>query len=114
MLSAYILEGKHYNKSLKNNDYKYFKAFFVSRILESGFFSGCPVFQKVHIWNLHVIGNLRMQKFSRTNLSGIRFCPETVIFSHFLNFIMYVHPKQLVTNVFMSLTFPGCWNPDFL
>ena len=28
-------------------------------------FSGCPVFQKVYIWNLHVMGNFWMQKFSR-------------------------------------------------
>ena len=30
-------------------------------------FSGRPVFQKVHIWNLHVMGSLRIQKFSPTN-----------------------------------------------
>ena len=41
---------------------------FMSRIPESGFLSGCPVFQKVHIWNLHVMGSFQVQKFSRTNL----------------------------------------------
>ena len=33
---------------------------------ESGFLSGSPVFQKVHIWNLHAMGSFRMQKFFRT------------------------------------------------
>ena len=46
----------------------WFMLIFMSRIPESGFLSGSPVFQKVHIWNLHVMGSFRVQKFSRTNL----------------------------------------------
>ena len=45
------------------------------------------------------------KNFPGQNLSGIRFCPETVIFSHFSRFIIYVHPKQLVTNVFYVTDF---------
>ena len=46
----------------------WFMLIFMSRIPESGFLSGSPVFQKVHIWTLHVMGSFRVQKFSRTNL----------------------------------------------
>ena len=46
----------------------WFLPIFMSRIPKSGFLSGCPVFQKVHIWNLHVMGSFRIQKFFRTNL----------------------------------------------
>ena len=45
----------------------WFMPFFMSRIPKSGFLSGCPVFQKVHIWNLPVMGSFQMQKFSQTN-----------------------------------------------
>ena len=45
----------------------WFMPIFMSRIPESSFLSGSPVFQKVHIWNLHVMGSFRMQKISRTN-----------------------------------------------
>ena len=44
----------------------WFLSIFTSRIPESGFLSGSPVFQKVHIWNLHVMGTFWIQKFSRT------------------------------------------------
>ena len=44
-----------------------FLPIFMSRT-ESIFFSGSPVFQKVHLWNLHVMGSFRMQKFSQTKL----------------------------------------------
>ena len=31
------------------------------------FYSGSPVFQNIHIWNVHVMGSIRMQKISGTN-----------------------------------------------
>ena len=64
----------------------WFMPIFMSRIPESGFLSGSPVFQKVHIWNLHVMRSFWMQKFSRTN-----FVPESGfdLNSRFFNFFPY-------------------------
>ena len=51
----------------------WFMPIFMPRIPESGFLSGCPVFQKVHIWNLvHVIWSFQSQNFLETNIFWVQ------------------------------------------
>ena len=48
------------------------------------------------------------------NLSGTRFCPETVIFSHFSSF-SYISIKNSQKLRFLwDISFPRCRNPDFV
>ena len=50
------------------------------------FFSGCPDSKKVHIWNLHVIGNFWMQKISLTKFIRDPVLPRKLSFpAIFLN-----------------------------
>ena len=67
----------------------WFMPIFMSRILESGFLSGSPDFQRLHLRNLHVMGSFWMQK-SLQNSSGIRFCPKSIIFRHFSYFPLFI------------------------
>ena len=61
---------------------------FIYSIRKSGFLSGCPVFQKVYIGNLHVMGCNRMQKFSGQNMSGV---PFLTLIGHFQAFFSIHH-----------------------
>ena len=76
-------------------------------------FSGRPVFQKVHIWNLHVMEKFWMLKISLTKLVWDRVLPGNCHFQPFFKFVIHAYPKQLETKFFMSLTFPGCRSPVF-
>ena len=84
------------------------------RFPESGF---CPVvrFFKKCIFGIYMLwGVSRCKNFLRQNLSGNRFCSKRMVFQHFSQFIILVYPKQSETKILVSLTFPGCRNPDFL
>ena len=77
----------------------------------------CPVvrFFKKYIFGIYMLGGVSgCKKFPGQIWSGVRFCSETMVFQYFSLYIIYIHTKQTENNIFMSLTFPGRRNPDFL
>ena len=76
----------------------WFMPIFMSQMPESGFLSGSPVFQKLHIWNLHVMGSFWMQKFSRTNFVRGPVLPRIEHFQTFF-LIWYICPSKMIRNL---------------